>query len=46
MITNRGYQNLISAGIFLEWGPLSVQFKPENIYAENKDYDGFLGRSL
>ena len=41
MITNRGYQQLISVGIYLEMGPLSIQLKPENIYAENKDYDGF-----
>ena len=41
MITNRGYQQLISAGIFFEIGPLSIQLKPENIYAENKNYDGF-----
>ena len=41
MITNAGYQQLISAGIFFEIGPLSIQLKPENIYAENKNYDGF-----
>ena len=41
MITNAGYQQLISAGLYFELGPLSIQLKPENIYAENKDYDGF-----
>jgi len=41
MITNRGYQQLISAGLYFELGPLSIQLKPENIYAENRDYDGF-----
>ena len=41
MITNRGYQQLISAGIYLELGPLSIQLKPENIFANNKDYEGF-----
>ncbi|MCH1612786.1 MAG: capsule assembly Wzi family protein, partial [Flavobacteriales bacterium] len=41
MITNRGYQQLISTGLFFELGPLSIQLKPEHIYAENKDYDGF-----
>jgi hypothetical protein len=41
MITNRGYQQLVSGGIYVELGPLSIQLKPENIYAENKDYDGF-----
>jgi hypothetical protein len=41
MITNRGYQQLMSAGLYFELGPLSIQLKPENIYAENRDYDGF-----
>ena len=41
MITSRGVQQLISAGFYFELGPLSVQFKPENIYAENKNYEGF-----
>ena len=41
MITNRGYQQLVSAGIYFELGPLSIQIKPENIYAENKAYEGF-----
>tara|TARA_B100000900_G_scaffold355720_1_gene325085 strand:+ start:3442 stop:5166 length:1725 start_codon:yes stop_codon:yes gene_type:complete len=41
MITNRGYQQLFSAGIYLELGPLSVQLKPEHIFAENRNYEGF-----
>jgi len=41
MITNRGYQQLFSAGIYFELGPLSIQLKPEFVYAENKDYEGF-----
>ena len=41
MITNAGFQQLVSAGLYFELGPLSIQLKPENIYAENKDYDGF-----
>ena len=41
MITNAGYQQLVSAGLYFELGPLTIQLKPENIYAENKDYDGF-----
>ncbi len=41
MIPSRGYQQLISSGIYFELGPLSVQLKPEHIYAENKDFDGF-----
>jgi len=41
MIPNRGYQHIISPGIFLKIGPLSIQFKPEHHYSENRDYDGF-----
>ncbi len=41
MIPNRGYQHIISPGFYLKIGPLSIQFKPEHHYSENKDYDGF-----
>ena len=41
MIPSRGYQQLVSAGLYFEIGPLTIQLKPENIYAENKDYLGF-----
>ena len=41
MITSNGYQQLISAGIYFELGPLSIQLKPEHVFAENKDYKGF-----
>ena len=41
MIPNTGVQSLVSAGIYFELGPLSIQLKPEYVYAENKDFDGF-----
>lgn len=41
MIRSRGFQTLLSAGIYAEIGPLSIQLKPEFVWAENKDYDGF-----
>jgi hypothetical protein len=41
MIRSRGLQSLVSAGFFAELGPLSVQLKPEFVYAQNKDYQGF-----
>ena len=41
MIPNRGYQQLVSFGFFAELGPLSIQFKPEAIYAQNRDFEGF-----
>ena len=41
MIPNRGYQHVVSAGIYAEIGPLSIQLKPEHLFSENKDFDGF-----
>ena len=41
MIPNRGYQHIISAGIYAEIGPLSIQIKPEHFFSENKDFEGF-----
>ena len=38
---NRGYQHIISAGIYAEIGPLSIQLKPESLFSENKDFEGF-----
>lgn len=40
-IPNRGLQAILSPGMFLEYGPLSVQFQPELLMAQNKDYLGF-----
>ena len=41
MIPNRGYQHIISPGIYIKTGPLTIQFKPEHHYSENKEFDGF-----
>ena len=41
MIPNRGYQHIISPGIFIKLGPLEMQFKPEHHFSENKDFNGF-----
>lgn len=38
MVQAKGYQSQISAGIFAKVGPLSVQLRPEYVYAENKDF--------
>ena len=46
MIPARGYQTMLSGGIFLKLGPLSVQLRPEFVYAQNKSFEGFAtGRS-
>lgn len=41
MIPARGYQSLISTGIFAGYGPLQIHLKPEFVYAENKDFGTF-----
>jgi len=38
MISAKGYQTLISAGIYASLGPLEVQFQPEMVYAANPAY--------
>jgi hypothetical protein len=41
MIPARGYQTMVSGGFFAKYGPLSIQFRPEYVYAQNKDFQGF-----
>ena len=41
MIPNRGYQHIVSPGLYFKIGPLSIKFKPEHHYSENKKFDGF-----
>ena len=41
MIPNRGYQHLMSAGVYGQVGPLRIQLRPEWVYAENKIFEGF-----
>jgi hypothetical protein len=38
-IPAKGFQTKVSAGIFTAIGPLSIQFKPEYVYAANPDFD-------
>ena len=33
-----GFQSLLSAGVYFKLGPLSVQLRPEILYAENKSF--------
>ena len=39
MIASKGYQTLISAGIYAAIGPLEVQLQPELVYAANPGYE-------
>ncbi|MBE0649548.1 MAG: hypothetical protein IH595_01790 [Bacteroidales bacterium] len=41
MIPARGYQTLFSAGIYAQYGPLSIQLMPEIDYANNTPFAGF-----
>ena len=41
MIPAKGLQSLLSAGIYAEYGILSVQFKPEVLLAANSSFDTF-----
>lgn len=41
MVPAKGFQTLITGGIFAEYGPVSLQFKPELVYAQNSDFDEF-----
>jgi len=38
MILARGYETQFSAGVYAKIGPLSIQLRPEVVYAENKDF--------
>lgn len=41
MIRSKGLQTYLSPGIYGKIGPLSIQLKPEFVFAENLDYPGF-----
>jgi hypothetical protein len=39
MIPAKGYQTFLSAGMYAEYGILSMQLKPEYVYAANPDFE-------
>ncbi|MES2376124.1 MAG: capsule assembly Wzi family protein [Bacteroidota bacterium] len=41
MIPAKGYQTMISGGVYLKFGPLSIQLRPEYVYANNPGFNGF-----
>jgi len=47
MIPAKGYQTMVSGGFYFKYGPLSIQFRPEYVYAANPPFDGYAvnGRS-
>src|SRR5690606_1476645 len=45
MIPNVGYQTLFSAGVYAEYKFFSIQLRPEFVYAQNRYYPGFEGKT-
>lgn len=41
MIPAKGYQTMISGGVFFKYGPLTIQLRPEYVYAANPAFTGF-----
>lgn len=41
MIPARGYQTMLSGGFYARFGPLSVQLRPEVVFAENRPFKTF-----
>ena len=41
MIPAKGYQTMVSAGIYAKAGPITLQLKPELVWAENKSFETF-----
>jgi len=41
MIPAKGLQTLLTAGIYAEYGPLTIQFKPEVVLAANSSFETF-----
>ena len=38
MVQAKGYETQFSAGLFAKFGPLTIQLRPEYVYAENKKF--------
>lgn len=38
MIPAKGYQTMVGAGFFVKYGPLSIQFRPEFVFAANSAF--------
>lgn len=41
MIPAKGYQTMVSGGFYLRFGPLSIQLRPEFVYAANPAFNGY-----
>ena len=45
MIPNVGYQTQLNMGLYAEYKFISIQLRPEFVYAQNRDYLGFDGKT-
>lgn len=45
MIPSKGYQTMFSAGVYAEYKFLSIQFRPEFVFAQNSEYQGFVAET-
>jgi hypothetical protein len=45
LLVAKGFQSYVSAGLYTAIGPLSVQFQPEFIHAQNLNYDIGISKS-
>lgn len=43
MIPAAGYQTMVAAGVYAQYKFLSIQFRPEFVFAQNSDFEGFEG---
>lgn len=43
MIPAKGAQTMVTGGVFIKYGILTIQFKPEFVYAANLPFSGFVG---
>lgn len=41
MIPAKGYQTIVSTGFYFKIGPLSIQLRPEYVYAANPPFSGY-----
>ncbi len=41
MVPAKGYQTIVSAGVYFRYGPLGIQLQPEMLYVENKSFETF-----
>jgi hypothetical protein len=44
-LQTKGFQQWVSSGVYVSYGPLSIQFQPEFIHSQNKPYNAGLSKA-